>query len=239
VGYDQGGQLTNAIKANPFSIVLFDEIEKASDKVYQLLLQIMDEGRLTDGKGNKISFKDVVVIMTSNVGVDEMLKVTKTMGFGSVNVLTEEKKDKAIDTALKKTFKPEFLNRLTSIINFRDLDKDDYIEIIKLELEKMSFNLKVSKTDYSNLKLLFDKSLYDFIYSKGIDITFGARPLKRTIEKEISSVLAHKLLFEEVEKQSEVKMFFKNDKLSIIINSLNKEPDSIVDPPFYMRANNE
>ena len=112
IGHEAGGMLTNAVLENPFSVVVFDEFEKASHRVHELLLQILEEGRLTDGKGQKVSFKDCVVIMTSNIGVKEVDDVKKTIGFGDVAELTEEKKNKAIDVALKKKFKPEFLNRV-------------------------------------------------------------------------------------------------------------------------------
>ena len=137
IGHEQGGYLTNAIKKNPFSIVLFDEIEKASEKVHQLMLQVMDEARLTDGKGNRVSFRDAIIVMTSNLGVKETQKVGKSIGFGNVADITPEKQKKAVTEALKKKFKPEFLNRITCMINFNALSKKDYLKIIKLELNKL------------------------------------------------------------------------------------------------------
>lgn len=137
VGHEQGGYLTNAVRKNPFSIVLFDEVEKASDRVHQLMLQIMDEGRLTDGKGKTTLFKDVVVIMTSNLGVEETKNVEKTIGFGDVNKLTSDKQKQAIDEALKKKFKPEFLNRITRVINFNDLTKKIIYELSNLNWKNL------------------------------------------------------------------------------------------------------
>ena len=233
IGHENGGYLTNAIKKNPFSVVLFDEVEKANDKVHQLLLQIMDEARLTDGKGQKVSFRDTVVIMTSNLGVEEVQSVSKTIGFGDVAELTEKKRTDAVISALKKKFKPEFLNRVSSTVNFGILTKKDYIKIIKLELEKLKRNLKVNRTEYSKLNVVFDKTLYNYIYKTGIDEKLGARPLKRSIEKEVSTPLARKLLKDNVDcSNTEVTVLVKNGKVVIDVAYLTK----VDAPPFYMEA---
>jgi len=235
IGHEHGGYLTNALKKNPFSIVLFDEIEKASEKVYQLLLQIMDEGRLTDGKGKKVSFKDAIIIMTSNLGVDETKRVEKTIGFGNASELTADKHEKAIKDSLDKTFKPEFLNRLTAIINFNTLSKSNYLKIIELELFKLLDYLKYNKTDYSNLNIVFDKSVYGYIYKRGIDAKLGARPLQRTIEREISTPLAKKILMEHIDSDTTgiiVKAF--RNKIKFDTYELEIDPEDISKPPFYM-----
>lgn len=194
IGHDQGGYLTNAVMANPFCVVVFDEVEKASAKVHELMLQILEEGRLTDGKGQKVSFKDAIVVMTSNVGAKEINSISSTIGFGEVNKITDEKKDRALKDALKKKFKPEFLNRIDAIVNFRTLNKDDYMKIIDIELYKLNDNLKHNETDYKNLKIEFDKTVKNFIYEYGINEEFGARPLKRCIEREIATPLAREIL---------------------------------------------
>jgi intein/homing endonuclease len=194
MGYENGGLLTNAVMENPFSVVVFDEIEKASSKIYQLLLQVLEEGRLTDNKGNKVSFKDTVIILTSNIGVENISNISKTIGFGDVNVVTESKKEKAIEEALKKKFKPEFLNRLDEVIYFNDLTKEDYLRIIDIELFKLNSNLQNNQTKYKDLELVFDKKVCEFIYEKGVTKEYGARPLKRAIERHISTPLAIKLL---------------------------------------------
>jgi ATP-dependent Clp protease ATP-binding subunit ClpC len=214
IGHEHGGYLTNAVKKNPFSVVLFDEIEKASDKVHQLLLQVMDEARLTDGKGHKVSFKDCIVVMTSNIGVKEVADIGKSIGFGDVSKVTDDKRTKAIENALKKKFKPEFLNRITAIINFSELTKENYFEIIKLEIDKLKSNLIISGTDYSNVTLEFDDSIIEFIYEKGVDIKYGARPLVRTIEKEISTHLARKMLNEDIKGKSIVKISLVDGKVN-------------------------
>lgn len=194
IGHDDGGVLTNAITANPFSIIVFDEIEKASSKVYDLLLQILDEGRLTDGKGKSVSFKDTIIIMTSNIGVKEMDDVTKTIGFGDVSLLTEDKKNKSLKKALKDKFKPEFLNRIDSIVYFKDLTKNDYMKIVDIELYKLTENLKLNNTEYKDITLNFDNKIKKFIYDNGVDEKFGARPINRAIEKYISTKIASVLL---------------------------------------------
>jgi len=224
IGFNKGGYLTNAVKKQPFSVVLFDEIEKASDKVYQLLLQIMDEGRLTDGKGNTVSFKDTVVVMTSNIGVKEVKGIEKIIGFGDANAVTQSKKDTTINTALKKKFRPEFLNRVTSIINFKDLSRKEYLKIIKLELDKLRLNLKTNRTRYSNVTLGFDKSLHNFIYKRGIDTEYGARNLKRAIDREISTPLATFLLYNNINDDSIIDVRVKKSKLRIdLVESKNKD----------------
>lgn len=197
IGYDQGGYLTNAIIENPFSVVVFDEIEKASSKIHELLLQVMDEGRLTDGKGKKVSFKNTIIIMTSNIGVKEVDKVEKIIGFGDVAKLTDSKQNNAINKAIKNKFKPEFLNRIDSVVNFKALTKKDYMQIIDIELYKLNDYLKSNSTEYKNCKIEFDKNVKNFIFKKGVNEQYGARPLKRCIEKEVATPLARKLLEEE------------------------------------------
>ena len=198
VGHEAGGFLTNAIMKNPFSVVVFDEVEKASRKVHELLLQILEEGRLTDGKGKTVEFNQTVIIMTSNVGVDEVDKVRKTIGFGDVAKLTETKKEAALDKALKRKFKPEFLNRIDSIIHFKSLSKKDFMRIIDIELYKLNDNLKANDTEYKSMWLEFDDKVKEFIFDKGINEDYGARPLKRAIEREIATPLARKLLSEDI-----------------------------------------
>lgn len=234
IGHEAGGYLTNAVRKQPFSVILFDEIEKANEKVHQLLLQIMDEARLTDGKGNPVSFKDTVIIMTSNVGVKEVSNISKRIGFGDANVVTDDKREKAIGEALKKKFTPEFLNRITSVVHFSSLTKSHYEGIIKLELEKIKSNLKLSGTDYSQIQLEFDDSLVDYIYSVGIDEKYGARPLKRSIEREISTPLARRLLNEDITEISLVKLGI--DKDGLVIDIIKSE---VANPPFYMNAGME
>lgn len=224
IGHDSGGILTNGVSENPFSVVVFDEIEKASTKVYDLLLQILDEGRLTDGKGQSVSFKDTIIVMTSNIGVKEVDDVEKTIGFGDVALLTEEKKGKALSKALKNKFRPEFLNRIDAIVNFKDLTDDDYMKIIGIELDKLREHLKANDTEYKSIKLSFDKKIKSFIFDKGVDDKFGARPIKRAIERYVSNKIASLLLEEEVSPTAEIKVTSLKSgvKLKVIDNEAPK-----------------
>lgn len=229
VGHEQGGILTNAILEDPFSVVVFDEIEKASHKVHEIMLQILEEGRLTDGKGQKVSFKDTVIIMTSNIGVSEVDDVKKTIGFGDVGKLTEDKKTKAIDGAIKKKFKPEFLNRIDSVVHFRSLTKSDYVRIIDIELYKLNENLRTNDTEFKDLELEFDKKIKAHIFKHGIDEDFGARPLKRCIEKEIATPLAVRLLRGDIDINATVLVTMRNSKVDFnIIEPEEKEEASVV-----------
>jgi ATP-dependent Clp protease ATP-binding subunit ClpA len=230
VGHDQGGILTNAVIESPFSVVVFDEVEKASHKVHELMLQILEEGRLTDGKGQHVSFKDTVIVMTSNIGVSEVDDIKKTIGFGDVAKITEKKKDQAIEEALKKKFKPEFLNRIDAVINFRSLSKDDYMRIIDLELYKLNDNLRNNDTEYRGLTLEFDARIKNFIYKNGINDEYGARPLKRCIEKEVSTRLA-RMLLNEIDTA---------DKLTIKVSAYRSKPTfKIVENPEEVFATKE
>jgi ATP-dependent Clp protease ATP-binding subunit ClpC len=219
IGHEQGGHLTNAVAKNPFCVIVFDEVEKASSKVHELMLQILEEGRLTDGRGQTVSFKDTVIIMTSNVGAKEIEGISKTIGFGDVSKITDEKKDIALNEALKKKFKPEFLNRIDATINFRTLNKEDYMRIIDIELYKLNDNLKRNETEYKELSLKFDKSVKDYIYKNGIDENYGARPLKRCIEKDISTPLARKILSENIDPKAFVHIKALKDKIKFTVKS--------------------
>jgi len=230
VGYEQGGYLTNAIKKHPFSVVVFDEVEKASTKVHELMLQILDGGRLTDGKGETVLFNNTIIIMTSNIGVAEVENIGKTIGFGDVASVTEIKKNKAINKGVKNKFKPEFLNRIDSIVYFKSLTKNDYNKIIKIELNRLNDNLNNNDTEYNKLVLNFNKNLYDFIYKKGINKEFGARPLKRAIAKYVSTPLAQKLLEEQTPTESDIKISNSGGKVVFDIQH------RIQEAPFYLSS---
>jgi len=228
IGHEQGGVLTNAMMKSPFAVVVFDEVEKASAKVHELMLQILEEGRLTDGKGQRVSFKDSIIVMTSNVGAKEIESISKTIGFGDGNKITEMKKDTALKEALKKKFKPEFLNRLDSIVNFRTLVKKDYMKIIDIELFKLNDNLKHNATDYKELSLKFDKSVGNYIFKEGINEDYGARPLKRCIETAIATPLARKILKEDLNIEAEIAVSFKRGKAVFNVDK------KVEDVPFYL-----
>jgi hypothetical protein len=230
IGYENGGILTNAVTKNPFSVIVFDEVEKASSKVHQLLLQVLDEGRLTDNKGETVSFKDTVIIMTSNIGVDKIDNIKRTVGFGDVNVITEKKKDSSLEAAIKEKFKPEFINRVDEIIYFNDLKKKDFERIIDIELDRINENLQANDTEYSSMTLSFDTKVRNVVYKEGIDADYGARPLKRAIEKIISTPLAIKLLHGEGENDASVVVSAKRGKILFSFES------KVNDPPFYVSA---
>jgi len=228
IGHEQGGVLTNAMMKNPFAVVVFDEVEKASAKVHELMLQVLEEGRLTDGKGQKVSFRDAIIVMTSNVGAKEIGAIGKTIGFGDAAKVTETKKDTALKEALKKKFKPEFLNRIDAVVNFRTLEKKDYMRIIDIELFKLNDNLKHNETDYKGLSLEFEKSVGNFIYKNGINEEYGARPLKRCIENEIATPLARKILKEDLNIEAMINVSFKKKKVNFAVEK------KVEDVPFYL-----
>ncbi len=189
VGYDEGGQLTEKIRRRPYSVVLFDEIEKAHPEVFNILLQILDDGRLTDSKGRTVNFKNAIIIMTSNLG-NEVIK-QYSIGFAdgsdekeAYKMRDEEMKEK-IDQILKDHFKLEFLNRIDEIVIFKNLDKATLSQIVDLELEKVAKRL-IDK----NIKIKIANKVKSMLADKGYDVTFGARPLKRIIQNSILDELA-------------------------------------------------
>jgi len=207
VGHDEGGQLTEAIRRKPYSVILFDEIEKAHPDVAQILLQILEDGRLTDSLGRKVDFRNTILIMTSNVGA-EILQRNTSLGFsvGDAEQDFEKIKDKIMDEA-KKVFKPEFLNRLTEIVIFRQLLKEQMGAIVDLELEKVSARLKERK-----LKLEVSDEAKEFLIEHGYDNKLGARPLRRAVEKYIEDNLAEALLSGNIRKGKPVQVLVHDDE---------------------------
>ncbi|MBR2614216.1 MAG: ATP-dependent Clp protease ATP-binding subunit [Clostridia bacterium] len=188
VGFDEAGQLTEKIRRKPYSVVLFDEIEKAHGDVFNLLLQILDDGRLTDSKGRVVSFKNAIIIMTSNVGASEVRK-TPVLGFTQNKEAEYEKMNDRIRDALKEQFKPEFLNRIDDIITFHKLTKEDTAEIAEIMLNGLKKRLKAMLIDFE----LTDNAM-DLLLKEGHDEEYGARPLKRVIQKRIEDRLAEEIL---------------------------------------------
>ncbi len=224
VGYEEGGQLTEKVRRKPYSVVLFDEIEKAHPDIFNMLLQILDEGFITDSLGRKIDFRNTVIILTSNIGARQLKDFGQGVGFG-----TSAKKSQAeahaksvIEKALKKTFAPEFLNRIDDIIIFNTLEKEHIHKIIDIELEKMYKRLKEMGYHFN----LTEKAK-DFISEKGYDKQYGARPLKRAIQKYVEDALAEEILNKEIREGDTILMDYddKNDKLffSQIKHSDNEE----------------
>ncbi|MFL6528283.1 MAG: AAA family ATPase, partial [Chthoniobacterales bacterium] len=191
VGYEEGGQLSEAVRRRPYSVVLFDEIEKAHPDVMHLLLQILEEGKITDSLGRKIDFRNTIIIMTSNVGAETLRKQT-TMGFGATKPLGEHEydamKDKLMEEA-KRAFKPEFINRLDDIIVFHQLTKPDLLQIVELEVAKVLARIKEK-----DVHIVLEQSAKEFLIEKGYDPQYGARPMRRAVERYLEDPFAEELL---------------------------------------------
>src|SRR5215469_3946683 len=189
VGYEEGGQLSEAVRRRPYSVVLFDEIEKAHPDVMHLLLQILEDGKITDSLGRKIDFRNTIIIMTSNVGA-ELLKKQTVMGFGapSEGHDYDSMRDKILDET-KRVFKPEFLNRLDEIIVFHSLEKSHLLRIVDLEVEKVKERLKAKEVE-----IVLDSAAKEFLIDKGYDPQYGARPMRRAVERFLEDPLAEELL---------------------------------------------
>jgi ATP-dependent Clp protease ATP-binding subunit ClpC len=211
VGYEEGGKLTDAIKRNPYSIILLDEIEKAHPDVYNILLQVFDDGVLTDSHGKTVNFKNTIIIMTSNVGTKEAKLRGSGIGFTDSKVLMNRS---IIEGELKKKFAPEFLNRIDEVVFFESLSKDNIKKIIDIELEKF-----LKKLNDSGISLELDETAKDYLFLKGWDENYGARPLKRAIQKYIIDEMSMMLLMKEIksgDKIKAVKATSDDDKLEFI-----------------------
>ncbi|MGA2280275.1 MAG: ATP-dependent Clp protease ATP-binding subunit [Verrucomicrobiota bacterium] len=189
VGYEEGGQLTEKVRRNPYSVVLFDEIDKAHSDVWNILLQILEEGKLTDNVGRIVNFRNCIILMTSNVGSD-VIKRQSTLGFSPISdeASYEKMRERIMDEA-KKTFRPEFLNRLDDLIVFRSFTKADLIQILDLEVGKVLERLR-----QKNIKLKLDDKAKDFLVEKGYDPQYGARPMRRSVERFLEDPLAEEIL---------------------------------------------
>ena len=204
VGYDEGGQLSEKVRRNPYSVILFDEIEKAHPDVLNILLQVLDDGHITDSQGRKVSFKNTIIIMTSNVGAEQIVS-PKKLGFdSSVDQRGRDytyMKTKVLEE-LKRLFKPEFLNRIDEIIVFRPISKENMAQILEIMLK----NLYQRAKGEMNLGISLDKKAKSFLIEKGYDPKFGARPLKRTIQTEVEDILSEAILEGEVHPGEKVNL---------------------------------
>ena len=209
VGYEEGGQLSEQVRRKPYSVVLLDEIEKAHPDVFNILLQVLDDGRLTDNLGHTVDFKNTVVIMTSNVGTSDIRK-GGTLGFlaKGEELSYEEVKEKVMN-AMKKTFRPEFLNRLDEIIVFHPLEREDLLKIVNIMLEEVKVRL-----GERDMKLKLTSSSKDFLIEKGYDPTFGARPLQRTIRRYIEDPLSSKVLMGKFKEGDTILVKMTNEMLA-------------------------
>ncbi|MBD7912677.1 ATP-dependent Clp protease ATP-binding subunit [Clostridium cibarium] len=209
VGYEEGGQLTEAVRRKPYSVILLDEIEKAHSDVFNILLQIMEDGRLTDGKGKVVNFKNTIIIMTSNVGAHS-IKKQKSMGFviDTKSDTEYEKMKENIMEELKRSFRPEFLNRIDDTIVFHKLTKEDMLSIVDLMLNSI-----IKRIKEKNITLEFTKSCKEFLLDKGVDLNYGARPLRRVITKEVEDRLSEELLRGNVSMGDSLLVSVEEDKL--------------------------
>ena len=215
VGYEEGGQLTEKVRRKPYSVILLDEVEKAHPDVFNMLLQVLDDGYLTDSLGRKIDFRNTIIIMTSNIGARKLKDFGQGVGFG-----TQSQKNQAdanargvIENALKKAFAPEFLNRIDDVVIFNALEREDIHKIIDIELEKLFVRIKDLGYD-----LELTKEAKDFISDKGFDQQYGARPLKRAIQKYVEDALAEEIITSKIEEGDKVVMDLDKEKSELIID---------------------
>jgi ATP-dependent Clp protease ATP-binding subunit ClpB len=192
IGYDQGGQLTEAVRRRPYTVVLFDEVEKAHPDVFDVLLQVLDEGRLTDGQGRTVDFRNTILILTSNLGSG-----------GS---------EEQVMAAVRSAFKPEFINRLDDIIVFHTLEKPDLVKIVDLEISKV-----VERVKAKDIHLTLDATAQDFLITKGYDPTYGARPMRRAVEKYIEDPMAEEVLRGHIKPGDSVTVQKDGDKLGFVV----------------------
>ena len=215
VGYEEGGQLTEKVRRKPYSIVLLDEIEKAHPDVFHLLLQVLDDGQLTDSLGRKVDFKNSIVIMTSNIGSRQLKDFGQGVGFN-----TQAKRDSkdeysrgVIENALKRSFAPEFLNRIDDVIIFNSLEQNDIHRIIDIELKKV-----FKRINEMGFQIELTDKAHDFIAEKGWDSQFGARPLKRAIQKYVEDVLAEEIIRTKINIGEKIIIDYDDDKQDMIVS---------------------
>ncbi|MBF2044509.1 ATP-dependent Clp protease ATP-binding subunit, partial [Flavobacterium psychrophilum] len=225
VGYEEGGQLTEKVRRKPYCVVLLDEIEKAHPDVFNMMLQVLDDGYMTDSLGRKIDFKNTIIIMTSNVGARQLKDFGQGVGFGTAAKVSQadDNSKSIIENALKKTFAPEFLNRIDDVIVFNALEKEDINSIIEIELNKLY--ARVKELGYS---LSLSDKAKAYVAEKGFDRQFGARPLKRAIQKYVEDVLAEEIITSKIASGDEIFMDFEEGEteLKISIRKKTEEPTS-------------
>lgn len=221
VGYEEGGQLTEKVRRKPYSVILLDEIEKAHPDVFNMLLQVLDDGHLTDSLGRKIDFRNSIIIMTSNVGARQLKDFGTGVGFGTATkVANQDENSKAvIENALKKAFAPEFLNRIDDVVVFNALEKEDIDKIIDIEMEKLY--LRIRDLGYT---LTLSETAKDYIAEKGFDKQYGARPLKRAIQKYVEDTLAEEIISSKIQEGDEIFMDLNTEtnELTVKINQNKK-----------------
>jgi ATP-dependent Clp protease ATP-binding subunit ClpC len=210
VGYDEGGQLTEQVKNKPYSVVLFDEVEKANKEIFNTLLQMLDEGHLTDSLGRKINFKNTLIIMTSNLGAKKLQDFGTGIGFGGSSYSTEEQKKEIIKKEMKNYFSPEFLNRIDETIVFNSLDQESMKKIVSIELNKL-----MSRLNDLKLSFTFDDKIIEHISKVGFDEVYGARPIKRAIQDEVEDLISESVLSDTVKEGTPYLLTVKDEKVII------------------------
>ena len=222
VGYEEGGQLTEKVRRKPYAVILLDEIEKAHPDVFNMLLQVLDDGYLTDSLGRKIDFRNTIIIMTSNIGARKLKDFGTGVGFGTSAKISQEDANakSVIENALKKSFAPEFLNRIDDVVMFNALEKEDIDKIIDIELDKLIIRIK----DLGYTLNLTEKAK-DFIAEKGFDKQYGARPLKRAIQKYVEDALAEEIITSHIKEGDTITLDLKDDSQELDI-SIEKAPEA-------------
>lgn len=217
VGYEEGGLLTEKVRRKPYAVILFDEIEKAHKDVFNILLQVLDEGFMTDSLGRKIDFRNTVIIMTSNIGSRQLKDFGTGLGFTTSNKINNHEKDSKniIEGALKKFFSPEFLNRIDDVIVFKNLEKPDILSIMDITLNKMLRRISELK-----IEVQIDENVKEFLADKGFDSDFGARPLQRTLQKFLEDPLAEEILKGEIGEGSQIKVGLDKKQQEIVIKQI-------------------
>ena len=215
VGYEEGGQLTEKVRRKPYAVILLDEVEKAHPDVFNMLLQVLDDGFLTDSLGRKIDFRNTIIIMTSNIGARQLKDFGQGVGFGTSakKAQAEDYSKSVIENALKKAFAPEFLNRIDDVVVFNPLERKDIHLIIDIELEKLYKRIKDL-----GYELTLSEKAKDYIADKGFDKQYGARPVKRAIQKYIEDALAEEIITSKLEEGDSIHMDFNDEKEELIIN---------------------
>jgi len=212
VGYEQGGVLTEAVRRRPYQVILFDEVEKAHHDVFNILLQVLDDGRLTDSHGNIVNFTNTIIILTSNLGSQFLTEIDEDDEDLNNKVKSQEKAMEAV----KSHFRPEFLNRLDEIIMFNKLNRSDMDLIVDVQVSKLATRLS-----NRNISLTLEENARHYLASRGYDSQYGARPLKRVIQREIENILAEKILRGQLTDGQNVKLNYENEALGFLVeNSL-------------------
>ncbi|MGN1151608.1 MAG: AAA family ATPase, partial [Lachnospiraceae bacterium] len=216
VGFEEGGQLSEKVRRNPYSVVLFDEIEKAHPDVFNVLLQVLDDGHITDSKGRKVSFKNTILIMTSNAGAQRIID-PKNLGFGAAETAEQnyDKMKSNVMEEVKRLFKPEFINRIDEIMVFHPLNKENMKQIVSL----LARNLAKRCKEQMDIDLTISAAAKEYLIEKHTDVKMGARPMKRAIQSEIEDALAEEILQGNVNRGDKVTVGIKNKKIVFAVRN--------------------